>query len=453
MIQRPALPLGSTLFLAACSVLAPDRSAKSVTVVLPATILVRDTVQAFADARDGSGRSIKGDTTVTWASSSPGAISIDQLGRVTSSTLGAQATISATVQGVTGTLAVTVGDDQRLGYTLADQPVNPGPYTPAAATSFNSSGGAVTVLRGGAGVYEVKFAGLGRTSGQRDNVLVTAFGATAIFCNLSGWQTEGPDLVASVRCYAAAGASADSKFTILLSGARPYEPSSRFGFALAPVLSVGGSLNLPDTSGTLRNSSSRTIVQFGHPATGDYPLNFPGLARASAGPQSGPETIQVTAVAPGPERCRLNAVDVAVDVSVYGLDVLCSTTGGTAIDSRFSVMLFQRGRPNPLHFAYVWMDNPNPPLDYPPGNGLGRNNSGLGITIRRTGIGQYRVLFIGQAFAAGATQTVLLTPFPNDAICNTTGWANVGADFAVTVACFDLTGAPANATFNVLMLQ
>src|SRR5262249_41471521 len=149
------------------SLVAPDRSAKSVAIVLPSTILVGDTVQARANALDASGRPPKGDTVVTWASSNPGAISVDPLGRVTSSTLGAQATISATIQGVTGNLLVHVGDDQRLGYTLADQPANVGPYTPDPATSFNSSAGSVTVTRASPGVYAVKFTGLGRSAGQR----------------------------------------------------------------------------------------------------------------------------------------------------------------------------------------------------------------------------------------------------------------------------------------------
>jgi Big-like domain-containing protein len=441
--------LGPTLLLAACSVLAPDRSANTVTLVLPATILVGDTVQARAEAKAENGKPALGDLTVTWSSSDPAAISVDATGRVTSATAGAHATISATVQHATGTLNVTVGDDQRLGYALADQPAAAGPYAPDPATSFNSSGGTVAVTRASAGVYAVRFAGLGRTSGQRDNVQTTGYGGAAgIFCKLGGWQSSGSDLVADVHCFTPAGAPADSKFTVLLSGARSYIPTSRLGFALVPEFS-GGAINL-DTSGTTRNNSSRTIVEVGHSGVGVFPMNFPGLGRV-AGPQQGPETLQVTAVGPGPERCRIDAVDV----SVYGLEVGCTTTGGVPADTRFSVLLLQRGRPAPTYrFGYAYADNPTSTVDYEPNPGFWRNNSGLSITARRVGTGQYRVVFLGQAKAPGATETILLTAFPDDRICTTTSWANSGvSDLAVTLSCFDPSGAPANARFNILMIQ
>lgn len=444
-----SVPLLASLLLAACSALAPDRSAKTVSIVLPSTILVGDTVQARAEAKADGGKPIQGDATVTWSSSDPGAISVDATGRVTSSMLGAHATISAKVQEASGSLAVTVGDDQRLGYALADQPAAAGPYAPDPATSFNSSGGAVTVTRGSTGVYAVRFAGLGRGPGQRDNVQATGYGGAAgIFCKLGGWQSSGSDLVADVHCFTPAGAPADSRFTVLLSGARPYIPTSRLGFALVPLFSEPA-IDL-DTSGTTRNNSSRTIVEVGHIGVGVYPMNFPGLGRV-AGPQGGPETLQVTAVGPGPERCRIDAVDLPV----FGLEVVCTSTGGVPADTRFSVLLLQRGRPGPTYrFGYAYADNQTSTVDYEPNPGFWRNNSGLTILARRLATGQYRVLFPGQAKLAGATETILLTAFPDDRICTTTSWANANVtDLAVLLSCFDPAGTPANARFNILMIQ
>jgi hypothetical protein len=39
-------------------------------------------------------------------------------------------------------------------------------------------------------------------------------------------------------------------------------------------------------------------------------------------------------------------------------------------------------------------------------------------------------------------------------VCDATSWGNAGvSDFAVTVACYDPSGAPSNTRFSVLVLQ
>jgi hypothetical protein len=430
---------------------APNHDVARVTIVLPSTIMVGDTVQATTVITDASGGQPVGDTTVTWSSSDPAAISVDATGRVTGDTPGAHATISAKVQRVTGTLAVTVGDDQRLGYALANQPSTGAPYDPDANYRYNSSGGAVEVARPAAGVYAVRFAGLGRQPGQRDNVQVTGYGgAGGTFCKLAGWQSAGSDLTADVRCFTPAGIPADSRFTILVSGARVYLPTSRLGFVLSPDFAGALTAVRLDTSGTTRNNSSGSAVYIGHNAVGDYSLQFPGLERVS-GPRQGPETVQVTAVGAGPERCYL----AADDPPGAGLNVKCTTTGGAPADSRFSVLLFQRGRPYPEYrFAYAWADRPGATADYTPNDAFWRNNSGPSILASKVAAGQYRLVFAGLARRAGDTETVLITPFPQDHICSTTSWGNSGgADLEATLSCFDANGAPADAQFNILVVQ
>ncbi len=443
-----------SLLLAGCGAVAalvgvPNREVASVTIVLPATILVGDTVQARVDLKDSGGKHPQGDTTITWLSSNPAAVKVDATGRVTGDVVGQSATISATVGKVTGTKLIEVGDDTRLGYALADQPAAAGPYAPDPVTSYNSGGGGVLVTRASTGVYTVRFMGLGRLSGQRDNVQVTGYGGAAgTFCKLAGWQSAGADMTIDVRCLTPGGAAADSRFTVLLSGARVYIPTSRFGFVLVPDFT--GAINLVDTSGTTRNNSSKSVVNLGHNSTGDYSLIFPGLERV-AGPQQGPETYQVTAVGTGPERCYLANLDVAT----AGLNVKCVGANGLPADSPFSVMLFQRGRPAPAYrFGYALADQIASTVDYIPNGGFWRNNSGGNILARKLATGQYRVLFQGQAKTTGATETVLLTPFSQGRICTLTSWANSGAtDLAVTLSCFDGSGAPADAPFFILLIQ
>jgi hypothetical protein len=422
----------------------PSHDVATVTVVVPGTILTGDTVQARAQARDRSGGTPTGDTTATWRSSDPAAVFVDAAGRVHGDSVGRQATIYASVGKVTGSAVVRVGEDQRLGYALADQPAATGPYAPDPAYRFNSSGGTIQVSRGSMGVYSVRFAGLGRTSGQRDNVQVTGSGGSpGDFCKLAGWESPGADLVADVLCFAAAGTPVDSRFTILLSGAHVYLPLARFGFALSPNPPVAVVL---DTGATLRNNASG-VVNVGHNGPGDYSVQFPGLERVAG---KGPETFQVTAVGTGTEHCWIGAVDP----THAGVQVSCATPGGAPADSRFSVMLFQLGRPAPLYrFAYALADKQGATADYVPNNGFWRNNSGGSITARLLATGQYRVVFEGQAGAAGETETVLITPFGADRTCTTSSWENSGSDLTVTLACADSSGTPANSQFYILMVQ
>ncbi len=449
------LACGVPLAAAGCGKLAeltgaPQRGIASIALVLPATILVGDTVQAGVTLLNGKGLPPVGDSTLTWSSSDPASVAVDAAGRVVGSAPGAHAVITATSTStkVTGSVSVSVTDDQRFGYVLADQPTVPGPYVPDAANRFNSSGNPVDVTRSAAGVYSVRFEGLARAAGQRDNVQVSGnAGAGGIFCKPGGWQSSGADLTADVRCFTPAGTPADSRFTILLSGARVYNPTapnSRLGFALSPDFAGGNTAVQLDTSGTTRNNSPSQKVLMGRTGVGQYSVQFPGLERGSG---AGAITLQVTAVGSGPERCQLSAFDAAV----AGVAVSCTTTGGVAADSRFSILMLQRGRAG-LRFGYAVADQFNSTVDYQPVTGFVRNPAG-GVTARLTATGHYLVTFQGLARGPGDTDTVVLMPWAFERICTPTSWGNSGSDYAVTVACFNVSGTPANAQFAILVVQ
>lgn len=446
-----AVPLTAT----ACGKLAdlagaPDRGVTDVTVLLPGTILVGDTVKAGLKLLNGKGLPPAGDSTTVWRSSDPASVAVDSTGRVVGSAPGAHAVISATVANkVTGSASVSVADDQRIGYALADQPAAAGPYLPDAAYRFNSSGSPIDVTRSSAGAYSVRFDGLGRSAGQRDNVQVSGnAGAGGIFCKLAGWQSSGTDLTADVHCFTPAGAPADSRFTILLSGARVYNPTapnSRLGFALTPDFASANSAVQLDTSGTTRNNSATHIVNVGHGTAGQYSVQFPGLERGAG---AGPITVQVTAVGSGPERCQVIAFIPAQATA----GVSCATTGGAAADSRFSILMLQRGRAQ-TRFGYALADQFNSTVAYQPVSGYVRNPGGT-VSARLLSTGHYEVIFQGIARSPGDVDTVILMPWGAEHICTTTTWANSGTtDFAVTLSCFNVSGTPANAQFNVLLLQ
>ncbi len=447
-MSRPALVvwLASAVSLVGCGGLfGPSKEITAVTVVLPAGILLGDTVQATAVATDASGKTVN--RPVTWRSSNPGGVPVDTLGRVIGKVLGAQATIFADVENKEGSTTVSVGDDQRFGFALADQPSAAGSYSPDSAYRYTSSGGPISVTRDSSGSYSVRFAGLGRGPGQRDNVQVTSYGGAAMYCKPAGWDGTGPDLVVQVRCWSAATAVlADSRFTVLVVGAQAFGPSTPVGFALS--FADTGAVLL-DTSVTARNSTSGH-VEVGRVAAGSYSVAFPGLGQASVG---GPVAIQVVPVGQGQRRCGVLAVDRSPSAS--GIGVYCVRPAGVMDDSPFSVLWLTRGRPM-LRYGYASAQNLSSMVDYAPDPAFASNSSGGPIAARKTGTGQYQVVFGGLARPPGATETVQISPFlgAGEHFCSISSWGNTGAsDLTVTLACFDRTGAPADATFNLLVVQ
>src|ERR1043166_6628114 len=121
------------------------KAVATVAVTLPSAILVGDTVLATAEARDASGARLA--RTFTWSSSNPAVASITPAGQLVGVAQGGPVTITATVEGKSGTGSISVANDNRIGYALADQASLAGPYTPSASYEFNSSGGAIQVTR------------------------------------------------------------------------------------------------------------------------------------------------------------------------------------------------------------------------------------------------------------------------------------------------------------------
>jgi hypothetical protein len=103
--------------------------------------------------------------------------------------------------------------NHHLGYVFANQPANAS-YTPPLNYQYNSTGAAntVTKLAGQVGKYMVRMPGLaGATTG---NVQVTAYGPGSEWCNVWNWGPNGTAQHVQVNCFDAAGAPAESRFTV-----------------------------------------------------------------------------------------------------------------------------------------------------------------------------------------------------------------------------------------------
>ena len=469
-MPRPSLavPLAALAVLAcaaACTKLAelagaPDRSAASITVhIARDSLFLGDTLQIGADVNSKDGRPAWTDTTVTWQSSNPNVVAIDasnpppgphNFARLIAKSPG-QATISATTAGIDSSRVMTVygpiiiaDNDTRLGYALADQPSVAGPYSPDPANRFNSGGGSITITRDSAGWYNVRFVGLARSggpSGGRDNVQVTAFGSPAgVFCKLRGWTNDGADRLVPVHCHRADGTATDSRFTILLAGARAFDLTMPLAFVLLPPQPSG--FAVLDTSQTAFNSVSAHI-QVNRVAAGSYSIGFPGLSQPNA-----PVTILTSAVSASTEHCQTSAYNL----SGGGLAALCANTAGVPADARPDILWFTRGRAG-HRYGYVTTHSivaQIPPVDPV----FTFNSSGGAVTMRRLAVGQWTATFAGLGRPAGGTEIVLVSPFTGpDHLCTIVSWVTAGSDLTATVQCFNAAGAPVDGQFNLAVIE
>jgi hypothetical protein len=101
-----------------------------------------------------------------------------------------------------------IGDTARdNGYVRADNPTASS-YTPSAIYQMNSRGTQNTVQRTGVGAYTVTMPGFSGAHGG--SVQVSAYGTGANHCKVNSWSSTA----VNVNCYTAAGAAADTAFVL-----------------------------------------------------------------------------------------------------------------------------------------------------------------------------------------------------------------------------------------------
>ncbi len=97
--------------------------------------------------------------------------------------------------------------------------------------------------------------------------------------------------------------------------------------------------------------------------------------------------------------------------------------------------------------AYVWGSNPTT-AKYAAQKDYTHNPSGKPVQIRRTGRGQYQVLFTK---LSGARAGVQVTGYgPDASYCKASRWSDTAQGLQVNVSCFK-SGAPIDATYNVFV--
>src|SRR5919107_373322 len=142
------------------------------------------------------------------------------------------------------------------GYLLANLPTTAS-YTPSRYSSFNGSGGPLTVTKvaGTTGRYVARFGGLSALLGTKNTVRVSGFGSEATYCKPVGARLVRDSV--EVRCYRmGTGAAANAQFTLLVT--RDYADRA-FAFAHQPTAASYS----PAAAGSWNPAGTSTVTRLG----------------------------------------------------------------------------------------------------------------------------------------------------------------------------------------------
>ncbi|MEQ1690269.1 MAG: Ig-like domain-containing protein [Gemmatimonas sp.] len=390
-----------------------------------ATLIVGQTTTLVATARDAAGGVLTG-RTVTWGSSNNATATV-AAGVVTSVAPGGPVTITATVEGISATAAITVNAPVYLAYGLAGVATPAAPY--AATEAFTGAGDAPTVAKVATGSYEVTIPGMAAGNPSQRFAYVNAR-ATFAQCHPNGNPTNVGNgaLLLKVICGSVnTGAAVDAPFSFVAFGRGVF--TGRTGFLVTPQAAIAASPFSPTSpfTYTSRGTDADVTVE-GTGSPGRYTIKFLALGRQGT---DNPENhfSQSWGTTAGTW-----CADGGWSLSVFSATVYCYGPTGAAVDERFGTLVIDAGRAG-KRFAVSWMYDP-----VTPANPVGSYtySTGGAISIARLGLGSYDVTFAGLGGAASVPVSAIVSSYggsANNNHCTAIQITRAGADLVVRVAC------------------
>jgi len=297
---------------------------------------------------------------------------------------------------------------QAIGFVWNNNPTTVGTTTPDTAYSYNSSGGAVSIIRKAIGNYSVIFAGLG--NGLNSNAVVSGYGTGPNFCNVGGWfSPNDTDVEVDVVCFNEAGYPDDHSFTALYQARTHSDP----------------------TTATVVRSS-----------VGNYVATLPYLTQPGG-------TVIVTAFAITAAHCQVTDWgSLSSGTIVY---VNCTNGAGVATDEEFSLVYsiydtagYGVGSGNG---GAIWAnkDKDNNPYDVSTTFSIAID--GEEMLAQRIGKGSYTWTMNVQDTWTSSTVIVTAYDAPGN-YCSTDKWVSTSTTTTVYVHCYNAAGAPADTLFT-----
>lgn len=306
-------------------------------------------------------------------------------------------------------------------------------------SSYDSSGGAVTVAHSTTGLYLVTFAGLGKITGGNVQVTSQSLGLT---CAVAGYgpANSGQDFTAGVNCFDYQGNASDGHFSMTVT-----QPATAPGGILAynTISKIASSYTLTGPYQYNSTGHKDTVV---HAGTGQYKVTMP---LTGGNPATG--TVKVSAFGATAGDCQLKSFAISSSSAVS--NVLCFSPAGALMDRQFTIayaqgnnLMGQKGATDANAFA----GKPSAGL-YQPAVQYD-STTGARVTAVRLRLSQYAVFFAGSQGKAsnpnGGQGNVEVTPVSSGYVhC----YDNVTQEFTpfALVTCVANSGAPALAAFTV----
>jgi hypothetical protein len=318
------------------------------------------------------------------------------------------------------------------GYLMADQPTAAS-YGPLGATSFNRSGGPMTITKPAAttGRYIVTFARLSSYLGPRSTVHVTAVGtqpgSETAYCKPVA-ATLAADKV-EVRCFkAGTGAAVNTQFSVLVT--RDYSDMA-FAYANQPAIA-----SYTATAGSWNPTGTTTVTRSG---VGQYLVTFNGLAAELPYRVGG--HVEVNAVGTGAAHCQVAAWGGTAGLAVR---VGCFTAGGAPVDSKFTVLFLLPTD----HLAYALADQLTLGR-YTPNSSYSWNPVvATAVEVDNSATGMYSVSWRDvdpQIFGDGTAQVTAYGQKGEQ--CKAVSWNHS----SVEIRCYTVKGVLTNSYFTVLL--
>lgn len=315
-------------------------------------------------------------------------------------------------------------DEQGYGFVLADQPTT-ARYVASGSRAYSDAGGEIEITRGGVGSYVVRFDRFDQLTPGGGHVQVTAAGAVPRDCKVTGWIGEEID----VRCFDAWGAPADSAFSLL--HLRPSSHADHVAYAWANAATTA---SYSPSASYSHNGGASDPIEIERLGTGSYRVEFRNFS--TTGTTWGHP--QVTAYGNDSHRCQVQRWSgdfVYVD---------CYDTSGGPVDTQFTV-LFLEPSSTDQGIAFAWANSPASAF-YGPDPDYAHNPTSNPVYASRLGTGHYEMEWSSLDAAPLDVSHVQVSAYGNTpALCQVDGWdAN-----SATVRCFDSSGGPADALYNV----
>lgn len=397
-------------------------------------MLPGDTIAATVVVKNGLGAVLTG-RTASLTSSNEAVAQWQSDGRLAARSVGSGVTVTATVEGKSGTTPVDVWNDNRFAFLAATN--NTGPWMPTPEFSSHSGGGAMTITRNGTGEFTVRFQGMANRPGMRTGIIAGVLGVgngiNNTYCNVPGWTNAGADLDVQVRCFSLADAPRDASFSLLVTGAMAL--GGRYGFVRAdsaamPSYQVRGEVAF--ASGLGGASVTRTTA-------GAYTVTLAGAKRTG----TDKEVVMVSGGGIG-IRCGINGWNY----NGFEATVACRRAG-TLTDSPFHVVIVSQERTG-RKVGYLWANNALSP-DYTPSTIYSYATGGGSINAGRSAPGSYSGTFTGLSMSSPTAMFV--GAYGDDGACTIGGWNTTGPDTFVSAQCFSATGAPLDTRHVLLVIQ